>query len=142
MAIPARIFLFIPVLFNPIMCAFWDFSANDAPKNMKDVDSHFMHKALSLASNALGCTRPNPCVGCVIVDKNGTIVGEGWHRKAGDVHAEVAALKEAGLKAVGSTVYVSLEPCNHYGRTPPCTEALLKYILSMHFPLSLSNCFI
>jgi diaminohydroxyphosphoribosylaminopyrimidine deaminase/5-amino-6-(5-phosphoribosylamino)uracil reductase len=86
-----------------------------------------MKRAIELASNARGKTHPNPCVGCVIVESNGTIVGEGWHVKAGEDHAEVMALKLAGAKANGATAYVSLEPCNHYGKTPPCTLALLKY---------------
>ena len=85
-----------------------------------------MNHAIKLASKALGETSPNPCVGCVIVDKEGNIVGEGYHHKAGQSHAEVLALKEAGDKANGSTAYVSLEPCNHYGRTPPCTLALIN----------------
>ena len=121
-----RFLLSIIATFNLDLCsAIWGFSSSDR-STTSSADSFFMQRALSLASRALGCTRPNPCVGCVIVDKNGTIVGEGWHRKAGDAHAEVVALCEAGSKAIGSTVYVSLEPCNHYGRTPPCTEALIK----------------
>ena len=86
-----------------------------------------MISAITLASKGLGETSPNPCVGCVIVDKHGTVVGQGYHHKAGQPHAEVLALKEAGDKAKGSTAYVSLEPCNHYGRTPPCTLALINH---------------
>jgi diaminohydroxyphosphoribosylaminopyrimidine deaminase/5-amino-6-(5-phosphoribosylamino)uracil reductase len=90
-----------------------------------------MLEALSLAKLAQGRTRPNPIVGCVIVapDHNGTekIVGKGFHKRSGESHAEVLALAEAGSLANGSTAYVSLEPCNHYGRTPPCTLALLRY---------------
>ena len=67
---------------------------------------------------------PNPMVGAVVV-KNGQIIGEGFHPKPGDPHAEVFALRDAGENAAGGTVYVNLEPCNHYGRTPPCTEALI-----------------
>ena len=89
-------------------------------------DRQYMRRAVHLASLALGKTRPNPCVGCVIVDVNGTIVGEGWHQKAGEAHAEVYALQSAGERARGGTAYVSLEPCNHFGRTPPCTHALLR----------------
>lgn len=92
-----------------------------------DADKSFMRRAIMLASQAIGKTSPNPCVGCIIVDENGTIVGEGWHEKAGEAHAEVRALKEAGAKAIGSTAYVSLEPCNHFGRTPPCSQALHSY---------------
>jgi hypothetical protein len=89
-------------------------------------DRRHMLRALQLASKALGNTRPNPCVGCVIVDRDGEVVGEGFHQRAGGPHAEVAALRQAGHRAQAGTAYVSLEPCNHYGRTPPCTIALLK----------------
>jgi len=85
----------------------------------------YMKKALSLAKIAAGYTSPNPAVGCVIV-KDGRIIGTGYHRKAGTPHAEVWALREAGDQAEGSTVYVTLEPCAHYGRTPPCAKALAE----------------
>ncbi|GAV23717.1 bifunctional diaminohydroxyphosphoribosylaminopyrimidine deaminase/5-amino-6-(5-phosphoribosylamino)uracil reductase RibD [Carboxydothermus pertinax] len=85
----------------------------------------FMKRALSLAKKALGRTSPNPVVGAVIVDSEGKIVGEGFHQKAGLPHAEREALKMAGEKALGGTMYVTLEPCCHYGRTPPCTEAII-----------------
>ena len=88
-------------------------------------DELLMHRCLDLAKKALGKTSPNPLVGAVVL-KEGKIVGEGFHPEAGQPHAEVFALGEAGEQAVGSTVYVNLEPCNHYGRTPPCTEALIK----------------
>jgi deoxycytidylate deaminase len=90
-----------------------------------DIDRVYMRRAIELAAQATGKTSPNPCVGCVIV-VNGTVVGEGWHEKAGSAHAEVNALKMAGVRAAGGTAYVSLEPCNHYGRTPPCTHALIR----------------
>lgn len=90
------------------------------------MDRLYMRRALELASRAIGKTSPNPCVGCVIV-KNGVVIGEGYHKKAGEPHAEVNALREAGEDAKGSTAYVSLEPCNHFGRTPPCTHALERY---------------
>lgn len=83
-----------------------------------------MRRALSLARRGAGMTSPNPAVGCVIV-KDGRIVGEGWHRKAGTPHAEVHALSRAGELACGADVYVTLEPCSHYGRTPPCADALI-----------------
>eukprot|EP00898_Chlorokybus_atmophyticus_P003159 jgi/Chlat1/3844/Chrsp26S03978 len=87
----------------------------------------FMLKALELARKAMGKTAPNPMVGCVIVrDEEASVVGEGFHPKAGEPHAEVFALRQAGDKAEGATAYVSLEPCNHYGRTPPCTQALIN----------------
>ena len=85
----------------------------------------YMQRALELAARASGCTYPNPLVGCVIV-KDGDIVGEGWHREAGGAHAEVDALSNAGDAAQGATLYVTLEPCNHTGRTPPCTHAIVK----------------
>lgn len=84
-----------------------------------------MGRALALARRGMGKTSPNPAVGCVIV-RNGEIVGQGWHRKAGTPHAEVHALTMAGDKAVGSDVYVTLEPCSHHGRTPPCADALIE----------------
>ncbi|NWG70036.1 MAG: bifunctional diaminohydroxyphosphoribosylaminopyrimidine deaminase/5-amino-6-(5-phosphoribosylamino)uracil reductase RibD [Parvularculaceae bacterium] len=90
-----------------------------------DPDVNFMSRALELARLGLGRTAPNPMVGCVIV-KSGQIVGEGWHKGAGRPHAEPEALAEAGARARGARAYVTLEPCNHHGRTPPCTEALLK----------------
>ncbi len=83
-----------------------------------------MARALRLAQRGIYSAHPNPRVGCVIV-KDGEIVGEGWHRKTGEAHAEVAALQHAGDKAKGATVYVTLEPCSHEGRTPPCVDALI-----------------
>jgi len=84
-----------------------------------------MARALRLANKGLFSTTPNPRVGCVIVN-SGTIVGEGWHSKAGEAHAEVEALRVAGSAARGATVYVTLEPCSHHGRTPPCASALIE----------------
>ena len=84
-----------------------------------------MAHALRLARRGLYSTRPNPRVGCVIV-QHGRVVGEGFHYRAGEAHAEVAALHAAGASATEATVYVTLEPCNHFGRTPPCVEALIK----------------
>ena len=83
-----------------------------------------MRRAVSLARQALGSTSPNPAVGAVVV-KNGEIVGEGFTQPAGEDHAEVVALREAGSRANGATLYVTLEPCNHFGRTPPCTDAII-----------------
>lgn len=91
---------------------------------MADIDQMYMRRALDLAGLALGRTSPNPVVGAVIV-KDGQIVGEGYHQKAGTPHAEVHALRQAGAQAAGATVYVSLEPCSHFGRTPPCADALI-----------------
>ncbi|KAL2335959.1 hypothetical protein Fmac_010405 [Flemingia macrophylla] len=88
-------------------------------------DGFYIRRCVELARKAVGFTSPNPLVGCVIV-KDGKIVGEGFHPKAGQPHAEVYALRDAGVLAQSATAYVSLEPCNHFGRTPPCTEALIK----------------
>ena len=88
-------------------------------------DHRFMTQALRLAERGLYTTSPNPRVGCVIV-KGGRVVGEGWHERAGQPHAEVHALRQAGEAARGATVYVTLEPCSHYGRTPPCANALVE----------------
>ena len=88
-------------------------------------DVRYMARAIDLAELGLYTTDPNPRVGCVIV-KDGEIVGEGWHRRAGEPHAEIHALQAAGEQAAGATVYVSLEPCSHHGRTPPCADALIE----------------
>ena len=87
-------------------------------------DVEFMSRALMLARRGLYTTDPNPRVGSVLV-KDGEIVGEGWHERAGEAHAEINALEQAGDKARGATAYVTLEPCCHTGRTPPCTDALI-----------------
>ncbi|WNZ55777.1 bifunctional diaminohydroxyphosphoribosylaminopyrimidine deaminase/5-amino-6-(5-phosphoribosylamino)uracil reductase RibD [Microbulbifer sp. MKSA007] len=83
-------------------------------------------RAIQLAERGLYTTMPNPRVGCVITDGDGNIVGEGWHKRAGEPHAEIEALSDAGDLAQGATVYVTLEPCSHTGRTGPCAEALVK----------------
>lgn len=94
-----------------------------------DKDMHWMRRALELAERGIAVTSPNPAVGCVILDNAGQVVGEGWHEYDLLDHAEVAALAEAKLHAGerlrGGTAYVTLEPCNHTGRTPPCTQALI-----------------
>ncbi|MFH8491543.1 bifunctional diaminohydroxyphosphoribosylaminopyrimidine deaminase/5-amino-6-(5-phosphoribosylamino)uracil reductase RibD [Streptomyces longisporoflavus] len=84
-----------------------------------------MRRAIALAARGLGSTSPNPVVGCVIVDASGETVGEGYHQRAGGPHAEVHALRAAGEKARGATALVTLEPCNHTGRTGPCAQALI-----------------
>ncbi len=84
-----------------------------------------MARALALARRGVTGTDPNPRVGCVLVAGE-QVVGEGWHRRAGEGHAEAVALDAAGARARGATAYVSLEPCNHHGRTPPCTDALIR----------------
>lgn len=88
-------------------------------------DEKWMLRALELARMGEGMTSPNPMVGAVLVDEQGFAVGEGWHHKAGEPHAEVNALAQAGKNARGATAYVTLEPCSHYGRTGPCCEALI-----------------
>lgn len=85
-----------------------------------------MQHALDISKKALGCTSPNPMVGAVVLDKYGHIVGEGYHACAGQAHAEVNALNMAGDKAAGGTIIVTLEPCSHFGKTPPCTQAIIK----------------
>jgi diaminohydroxyphosphoribosylaminopyrimidine deaminase/5-amino-6-(5-phosphoribosylamino)uracil reductase len=85
-----------------------------------------MVRAISLASHGLGSTSPNPIIGCVILDASGQVVGEGFHAYAGGPHAEVRALAAAGERARGGTAVVTMEPCNHTGRTGPCTEALIR----------------
>ena len=92
-----------------------------------DHDREHMRHALELAARGLYTTSPNPHVGCVIV-RDGRVIGEGWHERAGEAHAEVRALadvRERDESAHGATLYVTLEPCNHYGRTPPCTDVLI-----------------
>ncbi len=88
-------------------------------------DQNYMHQAIRLAKKGLYSTRPNPAVGCVLV-KAGQVVGEGWHERAGLPHAERIALAQAGDQAQGATAYVTLEPCSHYGRTPPCADGLIE----------------
>ncbi|MFF8603425.1 bifunctional diaminohydroxyphosphoribosylaminopyrimidine deaminase/5-amino-6-(5-phosphoribosylamino)uracil reductase RibD [Streptomyces sp. NPDC015232] len=85
-----------------------------------------MRRAIALAARGLGATSPNPVVGCVITDASGHQVGEGWHQRAGGPHAEIHALRAAGVLARGGTAYVTLEPCNHTGRTGPCAQALIE----------------
>jgi diaminohydroxyphosphoribosylaminopyrimidine deaminase/5-amino-6-(5-phosphoribosylamino)uracil reductase len=92
---------------------------------MEPLDRLFLDRANELARRALGSTSPNPAVGAVVV-ASGRIAGEGYHHRAGEPHAELHALRAAGERAAGATLYVSLEPCNHFGRTPPCTHAVLE----------------
>ena len=90
------------------------------------MDKKYMERALELAALGEGNVNPNPMVGAVVV-KDGKILGEGYHKKYGGPHAEVFALEEAGEKAKGATIYVTLEPCSHYGKTPPCAKKNNRY---------------
>ena len=93
--------------------------------NHRSVDVEHMAHALRLARRGLYTTDPNPRVGCVLV-QGSQVVGEGWHQRAGEAHAEIHALRAAGAQAGGATAFVTLEPCSHHGRTPPCSEALIQ----------------
>ncbi|MCK5313239.1 MAG: bifunctional diaminohydroxyphosphoribosylaminopyrimidine deaminase/5-amino-6-(5-phosphoribosylamino)uracil reductase RibD [Desulfobacteraceae bacterium] len=97
---------------------------NNQATNQKN-DKKYMEQALSLAQKGKGLTSPNPAVGAVVV-KDNIVVGQGWHRRAGLAHAEVEAINDAGSDAKQSTIYVTLEPCNHHGKTPPCTEKIIN----------------
>lgn len=109
--------------------------------NRQPDDERFMREALRLGRHALGRSTPNPAVGAVIV-RNGEVVGRGWTLPAGDAHAEIVALREAGPRASGATLYVTLEPCCHHGRTPPCTDAIItagisRCVIAMEDPFPL-----
>lgn len=101
-----------------------DRSDSDSDSN-DERDAEYMRRALALAQQGWGQTAPNPMVGAVVV-RDGVVVGEGYHARYGEPHAEIVALKAAGDRARGATMYVTLEPCNHFGKTPPCTEAILQ----------------
>lgn len=110
---------------------------------MKKNDEYFIKKTFELAKKAIGYTSPNPLVGCLIV-KNNKIISTAYHKKAGEMHAEKIALQKAGKKAKGATLYVNLEPCCHFGKTPPCTDAIIKFgikkvVASMKDPNPLVN---
>lgn len=92
--------------------------------DQKSIDSHWMAEAIALAEKGAGRTSPNPMVGAIVV-KHGREIGRGYHEQAGGPHAEVVALKQAGRESAGATLYVNLEPCAHYGKTPPCVKAIL-----------------
>ena len=106
-------------------------------------DHDYMDMALDLALKGQGFTSPNPMVGAVVV-KNGKVIGSGYHQAAGKPHAEVNALNDAGGDANGATLYVNLEPCNHFGKTPPCTDAIIasgikKVGIGIRDPNALNN---
>src|ERR1700680_434924 len=96
----------------------------DGIASQSEHDARYMRRALELAARGLYTTDPNPRVVCVLV-RDGCVLGEGWHERAGEAHAEVNALRAAVDAAQGATAYVTLEPCAHTGRTPPCTQALI-----------------
>jgi diaminohydroxyphosphoribosylaminopyrimidine deaminase / 5-amino-6-(5-phosphoribosylamino)uracil reductase len=98
---------------------------SDGERGSVPDDGAWMRRALALAERGWGQTAPNPMVGAVVV-RDGAVVGEGWHTRLGEAHAEVEALRAAGDRARGATLYVTLEPCAHHGRTPPCTDAILE----------------
>jgi diaminohydroxyphosphoribosylaminopyrimidine deaminase / 5-amino-6-(5-phosphoribosylamino)uracil reductase len=109
-----------------------------SPRATAAADLRLMRRALELAARGLGETNPNPAVGCVVA-RAGRVVGEGWHRRAGGPHAEVIALGEAGARAKGATLYVTLEPCAHHGRTPPCaplvrTSGIARVVAAIRDP--------
>src|SRR3954462_14580228 len=97
-------------------------SGASCPRSRDDMT---MRRAIELAERGRGTTYPNPLVGAVVV-RDGEVVGEGWHERRGELHAEVHALRAAGERARGSTMYVSLEPCTHHGSTPACVDAILE----------------
>jgi diaminohydroxyphosphoribosylaminopyrimidine deaminase/5-amino-6-(5-phosphoribosylamino)uracil reductase len=90
-----------------------------------ELDVSYMTRALELAERGMGAVEPNPMVGCTIVS-DGEVVGEGWHQRFGGPHAEIVALGSVGSRAAGATMYVTLEPCCHFGKTPPCTQSIVR----------------
>lgn len=100
-------------------------SNETAMSTPRPFDEPLMRRALELARRGVGCVEPNPAVGAVIADDQGQILGEGWHQQFGGPHAEVHALAAAGPAARGANLYVTLEPCNHFGKTPPCSQAVI-----------------
>ncbi len=112
---------------------------SDTLISFSTADFRYMARALELARRGIYSTDPNPNVGCIVVAPDGAVVGEGWHERAGEAHAEVRALLQAGERARGATVYVTLEPCSHHGQTPPCVNALIdggvaKLVCAMQDP--------
>ena len=123
--------------------SWWSGLKRRQKKYVMNTDEKYIRMALRLARKAKGLTNPNPAVGAVIV-KNGRIVGKGYHKRCGLPHAEVNALNDAGAKARGAVLYVTLEPCDHFGRTPPCTDAIIKagirkVIIGMKDPNPVNN---
>ncbi len=108
------------------------------PNHITEKDIRFMQRAISLARKGEGLAQPNPMVGAILV-RNGEIVGEGYHLFANFKHAELVAIEAAGTLAQGSTLYCSLEPCCHYGRTPPCTDAIIQAGIARAFIAIVDN---
>ena len=102
-----------------------EINKKDCDNNISKEDAEYMKMALELAKKGIGRVNPNPLVGAVIV-KNGKIIGEGYHKMFGEAHAEVHAIENAGEETKNATIYVTLEPCSHYGKTPPCAENIIK----------------
>lgn len=112
-------------------------------QRVMNIQEKYMACAIALAKKAEGMTSPNPMVGAILV-KNGRVVGRGYHKRAGLAHAEINAMREAGAKARGATLYVTLEPCDHYGRTGPCTDAIIDsgikdVVIAMKDPNPINN---
>jgi diaminohydroxyphosphoribosylaminopyrimidine deaminase / 5-amino-6-(5-phosphoribosylamino)uracil reductase len=120
--LPGALYYFRAETHGDMKCL--DSRGAEVDTGLSSQDRVFMRKAISLAGRGKGMAHPNPMVGALVV-KNGNILGKGYHRGPYTAHAEVEALKQAGEDACGATMYVSLEPCNHHGRTPPCTEAII-----------------
>jgi diaminohydroxyphosphoribosylaminopyrimidine deaminase/5-amino-6-(5-phosphoribosylamino)uracil reductase len=99
-------------------------------ESRRAIDCRWMMEALSLAAQGAGRVSPNPLVGAVVVDKDGAVAGRGWHEQAGEPHAEIAALGEAGDRTRGATLYINFEPCAHQGRTPPCAPEVVHFGIS------------
>jgi len=102
-----------------------EINKKDCDNNINKEDAGYMKMALELAKKGIGRVNPNPLVGSVIV-KDGKIIGEGYHKMFGEAHAEVHAIENAGEETENATIYVTLEPCSHYGKTPPCAEKIIK----------------
>src|SRR5581483_4055481 len=101
-------------------------TASDVAQAFRPADARFMDRALFHAARGRGRTSPNPLVGAVVVSPDGVVVGQGYHERAGEAHAEVHALDDAGERARGATLYCTLEPCAHHGRTGPCAERVVQ----------------
>jgi diaminohydroxyphosphoribosylaminopyrimidine deaminase/5-amino-6-(5-phosphoribosylamino)uracil reductase len=116
----------------------------DSQLSDRDDDASFLRRAARIAVRGHGGAEPNPMVGCVLVDRSGAVIAEGFHRRCGEAHAEAMALARASTRARGATAYVTLEPCTHHGRTPPCADALIsagvaRVVYASHDPNPLAH---